>query len=81
MHIENLVKMANNITAFFRAEPDHETAVRSITNHLRMFWDPRMRKQIVAHYRSGGEGLEELTAEAVKRLAEELDSFAQIGDG
>ena len=81
MHIENLVKMANNITAFFRAEPERETAIRSIANHLKMFWDPRMRKQIVAHYRAGGNGLDELTGEAVKRLAEELDAFSQIGDG
>ena len=43
--------MANDIGTFFEAEPDKAEAARSVANHLRRFWDPRMRRQIVAHYR------------------------------
>jgi len=46
--IEYLVKMANEIGAFFASEPDPEQAVNAVAGHLRRFWDPRMRAQIVA---------------------------------
>jgi len=69
MSSENLVKMANNIEAFFQSEPDRTAAVAGIENHIRRFWDPRMRKAIIAHFRSGGEGLGELARLAVQRLA------------
>lgn len=65
---EHLVKMANQIEAFFRAETDHNVAVEGILNHIKRFWDPRMRKQIVSHLHSGGLGLGDLAAEAIKRL-------------
>jgi len=67
--IENLVKMANNIEAFFRSEPDRDAAIAGIENHLRRFWEPRMRNAIVAHFNSGGEGLGELVKLAVQRIA------------
>jgi formate dehydrogenase subunit delta len=67
--VDNLVKMANNIEAFFRAEPDRDTAVSGIESHLRRFWDPRMRKAIVAHVQAGGAGLGELVTLAVQKLA------------
>ena len=66
---DNLVKMANNIGEFFAAEPDREVAIAGITNHLRQFWELRMRKAIIEHYQSGGGGLDELPAAAVAKLA------------
>ena len=69
MSAEHLVKMANNIEAFFRAEPDRDAAVAGIENHLRRFWEPRMRNAIVAHLQAGGEGLGELVKAAVGRIA------------
>ena len=42
MKIEYLVKMANEIGAFFASEPDPEQAVNAVAGHLRRFWDPRM---------------------------------------
>jgi formate dehydrogenase subunit delta len=65
---DHLVKMANQIEAFFRAETDRNVAVEGILNHIKRFWDPRMRKQIASHLHAGGLGLGELAAEAVKRL-------------
>jgi formate dehydrogenase subunit delta len=59
MRVERLVSMANDIGAFFNAEPDKAEAAKNIATHLRRFWDPRMRHQIVAHYREGGAGLDE----------------------
>lgn len=69
MNIEHLVKMANQIESFFRSSPDRETAVAGIESHIKRFWEPRMRKAIIAHVESGGQGLGELATAAVKRCA------------
>ncbi len=71
MSTEHLVNMANDIGAFFHAEPLREDAVKGMLNHLQKFWTPRMRGQIVEHLRQGGEGLEALPREAVERLGEQ----------
>jgi formate dehydrogenase subunit delta len=68
MSVERLVQMANDIGHFFAAEPQRSEAVAGIANHIRRFWDPRMRRQILAHLQEGGEGLEELPREAVASL-------------
>lgn len=68
MNAEHLVKMANQIEAFFRSEPDPDVAVGAIENHLRKFWEPRMRRAIVAHVERGDPGLGELATRAVRRL-------------
>jgi len=39
--------MANQIGKFFAHEPE-DKAVAAINDHIRKFWDPRMRKQILA---------------------------------
>jgi formate dehydrogenase subunit delta len=70
MRIERLVLMANDIGDFFAAEPDPSEAARSIANHLKRFWDPRMRRQIVAHARQGGAGLKDVVRAAVVLLPE-----------
>jgi formate dehydrogenase subunit delta len=69
MNIEHLVNMVNDIAAFFHSEPDHAVAVDSIAMHLRRFWEPRMRRQIIAHAEAGGHGLVELGREGVEELA------------
>jgi len=68
MSIEQLVKMANDIGDFFRAEPERADAVAGIANHLQRFWDPRMRRAIMNYASAGGEGLDDLVREAVARL-------------
>jgi len=70
MRAERLVAMANDIGAFWAVEPDQTEAARNVANHLKRFWDPRMRRQIVAHYREGGAGLDALARSAVALLAE-----------
>ena len=68
MHNENLIKMANDISAFFASDPDHASAVCGMVDHLTKFWEPRMRKAIIAHLNEGGEGLSELSKDAVRQL-------------
>ncbi len=63
---EHLVKMANDIGNFFRAEPVREDAIAGIANHIVKFWTKRMRQKMAAH---GEAGLDELPREALRRLA------------
>lgn len=71
MHSDYLVRMANDISRFFSSESNQEEAAASVLAHVKRFWDPRMRAQIVAHYRAGGSGLTDLSSKAIARLAEE----------
>lgn len=72
MHIDYLVRMANDIGSFFASESDPVAAANSIHSHMKRFWDPRMRSRIVAHLKeSGGDGLEGPVLAAVQKLAAE----------
>jgi formate dehydrogenase subunit delta len=68
MSVERLVQMANDIGHFFAAEPKRADAIAGIAGHISRFWDPRMRRQILAHLQSGGAGLDDLPREAVATL-------------
>lgn len=68
MDVEHLVKMANQIEQFFEADGDEDAAVAGIESHLRRFWEPRMRRAIIAHCATGGVGLGKLARRAVERL-------------
>lgn len=70
MKTERLVAMANDIAAFFEADPDRIAGAQAAAAHLQRFWEPRMRREIVAHLRQGGAGLSVLARAAVTRLAE-----------
>jgi formate dehydrogenase subunit delta len=71
MNVDHMVKMANEIGAFFAAESPKGQASKDVANHLKRFWDPRMRREIVAHYRLGGAGLSDLALAAVGLIAAE----------
>jgi formate dehydrogenase subunit delta len=65
----HLVKMANDIGHYFRAEPLREDAIAGITNHIVRYWTKRMREKIAAHIRqAGGADLDDLPREALNRL-------------
>ena len=66
MDKQNLVRMANRIGDFFRALPDHDEAVNGIADHLRRFWEPRMRREMMEHLAAGGEGLSDIVREALQ---------------
>lgn len=67
MDIAKLTMMANQIGAFFKAQGEAE-APASIADHLKMFWDPGMRADILAHLERGGQGLDPLVRKAVELL-------------
>jgi formate dehydrogenase subunit delta len=46
---DNLVRMANRIGDFFAAQPDRAQACLDVARHLRMYWDPRMRRALDEH--------------------------------
>jgi formate dehydrogenase subunit delta len=65
MNIPNLIKMANQIGAFFEAMPDHEQAVKDIAAHIQRSWDPRMRAALLRHIGDqGGAELSPMVQEA-----------------
>ena len=64
-----LVQMANDIGDYFSSEPDREAGIAGIVQHIESFWEPRMRKRIVAHLDSGGDGLSEIAQAAITNLA------------
>jgi formate dehydrogenase subunit delta len=66
--VDKLVKMANQIGKFFAAQRESE-AVPGAAEHLRKFWDPRMRATIIEHVEHGGAGLDPVPLAAVKKLA------------
>ncbi len=67
---EKLVRMANQIATFFAAQ-GADAAPAAVAAHLRQFWDPRMRRTIIAHAATGGAGLDPVAAAAIARLAAE----------
>ena len=66
MNLHNLVTMANRIGAFFEAQPDRDEALAGIADHVRKFWEPRMRAQILAALDGGDDpGLSEIVRSAL----------------
>jgi formate dehydrogenase subunit delta len=63
---DTLVRMANQIADFFKVQPE-EDAVAGASNHIRLFWDPRMRAKMAEHLAAGGEGLNPLARAAAER--------------
>jgi formate dehydrogenase subunit delta len=69
MDAHRLVMMANQISDFFASSPSRDEAVESVAQHLKNFWEPRMRHEIIAHVkRAGGEDLKEIARDAVLLL-------------
>jgi len=77
MNIERLVAMANDIAAFFDSETDKAVATEGVRFHISRFWDPRMRREIIAHVAAGGDGMCATAMNAVKALAPPPNSSNQ----
>lgn len=67
MSPDKLVYMANQIGRYFAHQPDAQ-AIGNIADHLKKYWDPRMRKAILDHVAEGGTGLQPLVLSAVLAL-------------
>lgn len=73
MSTDNLIRMANQIGSFFETMQDHDKALADIAKHLKNFWDPRMRRELLKYVEeTGGGDLRPLTLEAIKRHREML---------
>ena len=69
MNIDLLIKMANEIGDFFTGASDPQQASRDVANHLKRYWDPRMRREIVSCWRAGAPELTPVARAAVALLA------------
>lgn len=68
-----LARMANQIGDFFESELDRAVALEGIASHLRRFWEPRMREQLVSELdHAAGATLTPLVREAVMLNRERL---------
>jgi formate dehydrogenase subunit delta len=67
MSPDRLIYMANQIGKFFQSQ-GHDKSVRGIAEHIRKFWDPRMKRAIFAHLDAGGAGLEPNVRDAIASL-------------
>jgi len=68
-HVDQLVKMANQIARNMGAQSELDRVAQRTGEHIRRFWTPAMRQRLAAHGRAGGEGL----SPAVLRMLELRD--------
>ena len=67
MDMQNLIQMANRIGDFFAAMPERDEALLGIAGHLRNFWEPRMRRQLLAYVDAGrGDEIRPIVLAAIK---------------
>lgn len=73
MNAAKLVTMANAIAQFWSVEPSRAAAVEGVYGHLRRFWEPRMRREILAALDAGGDhGMHELVVAALTERRADL---------
>ena len=67
MSPDRLIHMANQIGSFFKSQGPGKV-VPGVADHIRKFWDPRMRSAILAHLDAGGVGLDPEVRDAIEVL-------------
>ncbi len=65
MEQAELIRMANQIAAFFKSYGPEE-ATKEIATHINNFWEPRMRAKFFEHLAAGGAEFDPLVIEASK---------------
>ena len=83
MEIDTLIHMANRIGSFFEALPDRQEGFDGVAEHLRRYWEPRMRRQLLewidgssaqaSLVGQGGEALSPFVREAIERHRADLN--------
>jgi formate dehydrogenase subunit delta len=68
MEESKMIHRANEIARFWAPYPRDE-AVAGVLTHIKSFWEPRFRRQLVEYADSGGAGLHDLVQEAVGLLS------------
>lgn len=64
---DKIIRMANQIAAFMASKPASEAAA-GLAGHINDFWEPRMRRQLLALTDTGGAGLAPLVLEAAPQI-------------
>lgn len=74
MKADHLIEMANQIGMFFDSLPDREEALTGIAEHIRKFWEPRMRRTLLAALDGEGEqaGFTEIVLASLTKHREAL---------
>jgi formate dehydrogenase subunit delta len=73
MNVEHLVEMANQIGRYYEAYPNRSEAMAGAAQHIRRYWDPRMRAEFLRHLDGPGvHDLDAFVAEAVRLHRAEL---------
>ncbi len=67
MDTPSVVRLANDIADQFSHRPE-PAAVEAVADHVRKFWDPRMREQLMALARDGHVDLQPLALRAARQL-------------
>lgn len=62
-----MIRNANQIALFFSTY-SYKEGVAGVHEHLRLYWEPRMRTQIKKYVADGGNDLHALVLEAVNQL-------------
>ncbi len=68
MRRQDLIRMANQVAQSFESFPV-EQGIAEVAGHLRSFWDPRMRRQIVGYAETPGDDFHPLARQAVKHIS------------
>ena len=70
MNIDLLIKMANEIGSFWEGEVGDDKAANDVATHLKRYWEPRMRAQMISYFEQRqGSGLSDIAKGAVAILA------------
>ncbi|WP_297913572.1 formate dehydrogenase subunit delta [Thiomonas sp.] len=68
MKTEHLISMVNRIGQFFQAMPDHDEALEGIALHVKRFWEPRMRRELLDYLdKQGGKDISPVVLEALRQ--------------
>lgn len=81
MDKNNLVHQVNRIAEFFAVMPDHLEAVDNLADHVRKFWEPRMRVALYQQLNAGGEGLHDMAREALEKHRARLEPKVAVQGG
>lgn len=82
MNSKSLIPMINRIGTFFESQPNRNESLEGIANHVRLFWDPRMRRALFQYLDQHPDGkshegeLSAIVLESLARYRTTLDPAA-----
>jgi formate dehydrogenase subunit delta len=67
METKDMVRMANQMAAFFKPYGDVE-GTKDLAAHINNYWEPRMRRMFFEHIAQGGKGFEPMVLAAAAQV-------------